>query len=71
MYSDHMSSGEEIRTAIERLSKKELTHFRRWFVRYDVELWDRQIEQDVATGNLEGLKDAALREHRARRTTPL
>jgi hypothetical protein len=71
MYSHVMSSVDEIRTAIERLPKRELTRFRRWFVQHDAEVWDRQIEGDVAAGRFDGLARAALREHRAKRTKPL
>jgi hypothetical protein len=70
MYPDLMSV-DEIRSAIQRLPKRELTRFRRWFVQHDAEVWDRQIEDDVAAGRLEGLARAALREHRAKRTKPL
>ena len=70
MYSDLMSV-DEIRTAIQRLPKRELTRFRRWFVQHDAEVWDRQIEDDVAAGRLEALARATLREHRAKRTKPL
>jgi len=66
-----MSSVDEIRTAIERLPKRELTRFRRWFVQHDAEVWDRQIEDDVAAGRLDGLARAALREHRGKRTKAL
>ena len=66
-----MSSIEEIRTAIERLPKRELARFRRWFLNYDAEIWDRQIGEDVASGNLDVFKRQALREHRAKRTKTL
>src|SRR4029453_2114168 len=66
-----MSSVDETRTAIERLPMRELTRFRRWFVQHDAAVWDRQIEDDVAVGRLEGLGRAALGEHRAQRTKPL
>ena len=66
-----MSSVDEIRSAIERLPKRELTRFRRWFARYDAEVWDQQLEEDVAAGKLDALARAALRDHRAKRTKPL
>jgi hypothetical protein len=66
-----MSSIEEIRTAIQRLPKRELARFRRWFMKYDAEAWDRQIADDVSAGGLDALGREALREHRAGRTKPL
>ena len=70
-YSCSMSSVEEIRTAIERLPKKDFARFRRWFLKYDAETWDRQLEQDVAAGRLDAFAREALREHRAGRTKVL
>jgi hypothetical protein len=66
-----MASVEEIRAAIERLPKRDLARFRRWFVKYDAEAWDRQIDADVAGGKLDALGREALREHRAGRTKAL
>jgi predicted transcriptional regulator len=38
---------------------------------HDAEVWDRQIEDDVAAGRVESLAHTALREQRAKRTRPL
>jgi hypothetical protein len=38
--------------------------FRKWFADYDAEVWDKQFEQDVATGRLEKLAEEALRDVR-------
>jgi hypothetical protein len=65
-----MASVEEIRAAIERLPKRDLARFRRWFVKYDAEAWVRQIDAD-AGGKLDALGREALREHRAGRTKAL
>jgi hypothetical protein len=66
-----MASVEEIRAAIERLPKRDLARFRRWFVKYDAEAWDRQIDADAAGGKLDALGREALQEHRAGRTKVL
>jgi hypothetical protein len=50
-----MTSVEEIRAAIEHLPKRDLARFRRWFLKYDAEAWDRQIEQDAAAGRFDVL----------------
>jgi hypothetical protein len=63
-----MTSVEEIRAAIEHLPKRDLARFRRWFLKYDAEAWDRQLEQDAAAGRFDVLAREALREHRAGRT---
>jgi hypothetical protein len=66
-----MSTVEEIRAAIERLRKRDLARLRRWFIRYDAEAWDRQIEADATAGKFDALGREALREHRAGRTKRL
>jgi hypothetical protein len=71
LYAKDMSSIQEIRTAIERLPKRELARFRRWFLKYDAEAWDRQIEEDAAAGKLDAFKREALHEHRIGRTKEL
>ena len=38
----------------------ELTDLRRWFDDGHVELWDQQIEDDVAVGKIDALADATL-----------
>jgi hypothetical protein len=31
-----------------------------WFAEFDAEIWDRQFEEDVAAGRLDGLAEQAL-----------
>jgi hypothetical protein len=50
-----MSNLQEIETAISKLSTDELATFRAWFAEFDAEIWDRQFEEDVAAGRLDGL----------------
>lgn len=52
-----MSNLQEIETAVSQLTKEELEAFRVWFAEFDAEIWDRQFEEDVAAGRLNGLKD--------------
>lgn len=66
-----MSTVEEIRVAVKRLPAKDLARFRKWFAEYDAATWDRQVEQDAASGRLEALAREARREHRVGRTKPL
>jgi len=61
----------EIEQRIRRLSRNELTAFRDWFLSYDAEAWDRQIERDAAAGKLDDLADEARSAHEAGRTKPL
>ncbi|HJW38152.1 MAG TPA: hypothetical protein VJ420_06015 [Candidatus Udaeobacter sp.] len=49
---------EQIEQAIEKFSRDELAAFRKWFLEFDQEAWDKEIEQDIAAGRFE----AVLRE---------
>lgn len=61
----------DLENAVTSLSADELARFRAWFMEYDAEAWDRQIEDDVKNGKLDALADEALRAHRAGKTTEL
>jgi len=64
-----MSNIAEIEEAIQQLAPQQLAELREWFARFDAERWDRQLEQDVAAGRLDGLADEALTDLRERRCT--
>jgi hypothetical protein len=61
----------DIENAIAGLSPDELSRFRAWFVEFDGDVWDRQIEEDIRAGKLDALAEEALQEHREGRTTEL
>ena len=65
-----MSNVEKIEQEVQALSSEELAQFRAWFLEYDWEAWDRQVERDARTGRLDALADKALRDHAAGKTTP-
>jgi hypothetical protein len=69
--SSFMSSLQEIETAISQLSTDELAAFRVWFAEFDAEIWDRQFEEDVASGRLNKLADRALQHLQEGRCTDL
>ncbi|HET8701851.1 MAG TPA: hypothetical protein VFL97_09325 [Nitrococcus sp.] len=66
-----MSRVEAIEKEVQQLSPQELADFRDWFVRFDAEAWDRQIEADVETGKLDALAERALGDHKAGRSREL
>jgi hypothetical protein len=66
-----MSTVQEIEKAIQQLSRGELAAFRSWFAEFDAELWDRQLEEDVAAGKLDALAEEALRDLQEGRCTDL
>jgi hypothetical protein len=55
---------EELEKKVEELSRKELSLFREWFAAFDAEIWDRQLESDVAEGKLDDLADEAIAAHK-------
>ncbi len=55
-----MASIEQIEEAVKALSTTELERFRSWFAEFEAEVWDRQIEDDIAAGRLDALADEAL-----------
>lgn len=66
-----MTTVAEIRVAVERLPKRELARFRKWFAEYDAAAWDRQLQADTDAGRLDALIREARADHRAGRTKAL
>jgi hypothetical protein len=60
----------ELEQTIAKLPPAELSEFREWFLRFDGDRWDEQIDQDAKSGKLESLAQAALREFRSGQTNP-
>ncbi len=57
-----MSTLEEIQSAISSLSSEDYARLRQWFADRDWEQWDRQIEEDAASGKLDFLIEEAMDE---------
>jgi hypothetical protein len=66
-----MTTVADITGAVQRLPKRDLARFRKWFADYDAAVWDRQFAADWAAGKLEALVREAKRDHRAARTKAL
>jgi hypothetical protein len=60
-----MSKVENIEQEVQGLTPAELAAFRTWFLEFDAQVWDRQIEEDVRKGRLDKLAEEALAAHRA------
>lgn len=58
----------ELEAAVSNVSREELAAFRKWFVEFDAELWDRQFEEDVAGGRLDKLTEEAISDLKEGRT---
>lgn len=57
-----MTKVEALEQEVQKLSAEELAAFRDWFVEYDWQVWDRQLERDVADGKLDKFAAEALAE---------
>ena len=66
-----MSKVEQLEREVASLAPDDLAAFRAWFIEYDWEKWDRQIESDIAGGKLDGLAAEALAEFHRGETTEL
>ena len=67
----YMSIVEEAESTVARLSAEELRRFRAWFDQFDADLWDREFEEDVASGQTRRLADRAIQDFRAGRCKEL
>ena len=66
-----MGKIEIIEQEVEKLSPPELAAFRHWFVKFDAEAWDRQIEEDSKSGKLDALAEDSLKAFKSGRCTGL
>jgi hypothetical protein len=66
-----MSKVENIEQEIKGLTPSELAAFRKWFLEFDAQIWDSQIEEDVRKGKLDKLAEEALAAHRAGKSKEL
>lgn len=57
-----MTTIEEIKFAVEHLSKEELIDFRMWFAEFEAKSWDKQIERDIKAGKLNQLAQQAVQD---------
>lgn len=60
-----MGNVKSIEKAIESLLPSDLAEFRRWFAEFDATAWDKQIEQDAASGKLDKLAAEALADYQS------
>ena len=58
-------SVKEIEAAIIQLSVQDVSELRSWLDEYQAQLWDEQIESDLAAGRLDALLDEVDEEYEA------
>lgn len=59
------SKVEEIENEVAQLSPEQLEEFRAWYEQFDSKVWDKQIEDDIKSGKLDALAEAAIAEHKS------
>ena len=64
-------SVDELENAITQLSPAEMLRFAEWFDEYRADQWDRQIENDIKSGQLDAAGKQADCDFDAGRCTPL
>ena len=62
---------EEIEAAIQQLPPAKRAEFRAWFQSFDAMDWDKQLEDDITSGNLDWLADEAMSDSQAGRCSEL
>ena len=53
-----------IESAIEKLTKDDLSEFRAWFEEFDAKVWDMQFEEDASSGRLDKVAEQALGDYK-------
>jgi len=61
----------ELEKQVSKLPPEQLAKFIEWVKELESDLWDKQIESDVAAGKLDQLAKDAIAEDDAGKTTPL
>lgn len=58
-----MSKVKTLEKEIRKLTRHELRSFREWFIEFDSDEWDRQIEGDIKAGKLDRIAAEAIAAH--------
>lgn len=54
-----MSKVQQLELAVKELSAEERAEFRSWYAEYEADLWDQELEADIAAGKLDWLAKEA------------
>lgn len=66
-----MGKVEVLEKEIEALSADEFKSLREWFIDFDANSWDSQIEADAASGKLDDLAKKAIASHKRGESTEI
>ena len=54
-----MKTLQQVEEAVRSLPPQELSAFREWFLQFDADTWDQQLERDAAAGRLDRFAEEA------------
>ena len=60
-----MTTAEDIKKAVEQLSREQLARFCTWFDAFDADRFDAAIERDARNGKLDAIAAAAIAAYRS------
>jgi len=60
-----MTEVEQLEKRIQNLPPEQLARFRAWFIEFDAQVWERQIEADLKAGKLDRLIEEARADYKA------
>ena len=61
----------EIESAIKNLRPDEFSELSEWFEKFEAEVWEKQIEEDLRSGKLQALIDEAEEDFAGKNYRPL
>ena len=67
----NMSDVRALERAVEKLTSSDLMEFRSWFLNYDADLWDKEIEEDYLSGKLDNLISEANQDYQEGKATEI
>ena len=71
MMSRSSTKVEQLKRAVSNLPPSELDAFREWYEAFEARRWDKQLEEDVQSGNLDALAAEAHAHYEAGLCTEL
>ncbi|MBF0241694.1 MAG: hypothetical protein HQK64_04360 [Desulfamplus sp.] len=66
-----MTQVELLERSVKELDDDPFLKFREWFIEFDQDRWDRQLEADSNSGKLDFLINAAIAEYKSGKTREL
>ena len=54
-----------------RVTSSDLVEFRSWFLDYDADIWDKEIEEDYRNGKLDDLISEAIQDYQDGKATEI